>query len=163
MRTLDRKRAKVSQHQLRTRLFETGLLVQELGHETDAKETIDEINTVIGLTALNTLADGKNVFPAIVAIAPHMVSLLEQEQEKSQMLSEKLCTAIEHFEEGFSEDEKRIDFKLIRFTFNDWMAQVLSYLNKLELVVQELIEEDVEPGYGIQVTGYSLSQQKTYL
>ena len=143
MRTTDWKKARALQHQLRTGLFETGLLVQQLGNETDARKTIDEINSVIGLTALTALEDGKNIFPAIVAVGPHMVSLLEQEQEKIQELSERLCTAIENLEEGFSQSEKRMELNVTRHVFHDWMTQVLSYLNKLELVMEGLKEEDV--------------------
>ncbi len=135
------------QHELRTRLFETGLRVLQMKSEKVVRETLDQIGGLIGFTALSALEDEKHVFPALAAQAPFMVSLLEQEQDKNRKLSERLCQATELHEESISGEEKKMNLKMIRLSFNDWMTQVLNYLNKQQLVMQEmndgvLVEEE---------------------
>lgn len=129
------------QHELRKRLFETGLRALEMKNQKEVRETLDQMCGLIGFTAFTALEDEKNVFPTLAASSPFMVSLMEQEQEKNRRLSERLAQVTEMYEESISAEEKKRTIKMIRLSFNDWMTQVLTYLNKQQLVMQEMNDD----------------------
>ncbi len=58
---------------------------------------------------------------------------------------EKLSINIEQWENSISAKEKLRLTRLIQFSFNDWMANLLQYLNKQQLLHIEAETEEVEP------------------
>ncbi|HLO80692.1 MAG TPA: hypothetical protein VK166_07025 [Chitinophagaceae bacterium] len=136
MRTTEENRIGGLQKELRTRLYETGLQVQVMnaGKQDQVRRTIDGICELIGFAKLTTIEEEKTLFPSLAISAPFMVSLLEQEQMRMHEISEKLCISIEQWENSISVREKQRLAIMIQFGYNDWMANLLQYLNKQQLL-----------------------------
>ncbi len=136
MRTTEEKRIGGLQKELRSRLYETGLRIQVLdaGNHEQVKETLDGICELIGFAKLTTVEEEKLLFPSLAISAPFMVSLFEQEQERMHEIGEKLCISIEQWENSLSTREKQRQIQLIRFGYNEWMANVMLYLNKRQMI-----------------------------
>jgi hypothetical protein len=146
MRTTEEKRIEGLQKELRTRLFEMGLQVQVLhaGNQERVRVTMDGICELIGFAKLTTVEEERTLFPKLAISAPFMVTLLEQEQERMINSGEKLCIIIEQWENSISTKEKQRLTQLVQFGFNDWMANLLQYLNKQQLLQVEAESEEIE-------------------
>jgi hypothetical protein len=146
MRTTEEKRIGGLQKELRTRLYEAGLQVQVMnaGNQDQVRRTIDGICELIGFAKLTTVEEEKILFPSLAISAPFMVSLLEQDQERLHDIGEKLCILIEQWENSISTREKQRLATLIQFGYNEWMATLLQYLNKQQLLYVEAEAETAE-------------------
>jgi hypothetical protein len=146
MKTTEEKRIGGLQKELRTRLYEMGLQVQVLhaGNQDRVKNTIDGICELIGFAKLTTVEEERTLFPKLAISAPFMVTLLEQEQERMIDCGEKVCIVIEQWENSISAKERKRLTRLVQFGFNDWMANLLQYLNKQQLLHIEAETEAVE-------------------
>lgn len=147
MRTTEEKKIGGLQKELRTRLFEMGLRVQVLnaGNQERVRETMDGICELIGFAKLTTIEEERILFPKLAISAPNMVTLLEQEQERMTDCGEKVCMIIEQWENSISAKEKQRLTRLVQFGFNNWMANLLQYLNKQQLLEVEAESEEVKP------------------
>lgn len=147
MKTTEEKRIGGLQKELRTRLYEMGLQVQVLnaGNQDRVRETMDGICELIGFAKLTTVEEERTLFPKLAIAAPFMVTLLEQEQERMIDSGEKLCIIIEQWENSISTKEKQRLTRLVQFGYNDWMANLLQYLNKQQLLQVETEAEEIEP------------------
>ncbi len=146
MNTTEEQKMTGLQRMLRTKLYETGLRAQvmNISNQGQVKETFDGINELTGLARLTAVHEEKTLFPSLAITAPFMVSLLEQELEKINLLLEKLNVLMDHWEHSFSIHEKSKLVQKVQFAFNDWMAQQLQYMNKLELLGQDSAKTEVE-------------------
>jgi hypothetical protein len=146
MKTTEEKRIGGLQKELRTRLYETGLRVQVMNavNQEQARETIEGICELIGFANLTTVEEEKTLFPTLAISAPFIVTLLEQEQDRIHEISEKLCISIDQWENSISIKEKQKLTLMIQFGFNDWMAIIIQYLNKQQLLQVENETEMVE-------------------
>lgn len=143
MRTTNDQKVSGLQKELRTRLYETALRIQSINaaRQEQVKQAIDEICELIGFAKLTSVEEEKSLFPAFAITAPFMVTLLEQEKEKINEISEKLCINIEQWENSIATKEKQRMISLIQFSYNEWMVNFLFYLNKQQLLQ---IENDSE-------------------
>lgn len=134
------------QKELRTRLYEMGLQVQVLqaGNQERVRETMDGICELIGFAKLTTIEEEKTLFPTLAISAPFMVTLLEHDQERIVGIGERLSINIEQWENSISTREKQKLTRLVQFGFNDWMANLLQYLNKQQLLEVEAESEEIE-------------------
>jgi hypothetical protein len=146
MKTTEEKRIGGLQKELRTRLYEMGLQVQVLNaaNQERVRDTMDGICELIGFAKLTTVEEERTLFPKLAISAPFMVTLLEQEQERMIECGEKVCIIIEQWENSISAKEKQRLTRLVQFGFNDWMANLLQYLNKQQLLHIEAESETVE-------------------
>jgi hypothetical protein len=146
MKTTEEKRIEGLQKELRTRLYEMGLQVQVLNaaNQERVRDTMDGICELIGFAKLTTVEEERTLFPKLAISAPFMVTLLEQDQERMIECGEKVCIIIEQWENNISAKEKQRLTRLIQFGFNDWMANLLQYLNKQQLLHIEAESEKVE-------------------
>lgn len=146
MITTDEQKMNRLQRSLRTDLYETGLQVQVMNNSNhrQVKETFERINALIGLAKLTTVEEEKIFFPSLAITAPFMVTLLEQEKEKINLQVEKLGSLMDEWDESFSNNEKvRLGMK-VQFAFNDWMANLLHYMNKQQLLLHQEFEVETE-------------------
>jgi hypothetical protein len=141
MKTAEEKRVLGLQKELRLKLYEMGLRIQLMNerNQEQVKGTIDGICELIGFAKLTKKEEEKNLFPSLAISAPFMVSLLEQEQECILELGEKVCISIEQWENSFTGKQQQQSLQQIQLGFNDWMAKLLQYLNK-----QQLLQTSVE-------------------
>jgi hypothetical protein len=145
MKTAEEKRVLGLQKELRLRLYEMGLRIQLMNerNQEQVRETIDGICELIGFAKLTKKEEERNLFPSLAISAPFMVSLLEQEQDRMLDLGEKICIYIEHWENSFTGKQQEDSIQQIQLGFNDWMANLLQYLNKQQLL-QKGVEEQRE-------------------
>ena len=113
-----------------------GLRIQLMNerNQEQVRETIDGICELIGFAKLTKKEEEKHVFPSLAISAPFMVSLLEQEQDRVLELGEKLFVSIEQWENSFTGRQQERSVQQIQLVFNDWMANLLQYLNKQQLL-----------------------------
>jgi len=139
MRTTEHRTGNL-QKALRTKVFETGLQMQaiNMGNVVEAKDTIDRICELIGFAKLTTVEETKNVFPMLAITAPFMVNLLEQEQEKLDQQAERICEAMDSWEESLSLGQKRKLGKEMALLFNDWITNLLQYLNRQQTILDSI-------------------------
>lgn len=142
MKTKEENRVGGLQKELRMKLYEMGLRIQLMneGNQEQVRETIDGICELIGFSRLTKKEEEKNLFPSLAISAPFMVSLLEHEQERIIEMGEKLCIVIEQWENSFTARQQQYTIQQIQISFNDWMANLLQYLNKQQLLQTEIEE-----------------------
>jgi len=136
MKTTEEKRVLGRQKELRLRLYEMGLRIQLMNerNQEQVRETIDGICELIGFAKLTKKEEEKHLFPSLAISAPFMVSLLEQEQDHILELGEKVCISVEQWENSFTGRQQQQSIQQIQLGYNDWMANLLQYLNKQQLL-----------------------------
>jgi hypothetical protein len=141
MKKAEENRVLALQKELRLRLYEMGLRIQLMNerNQEQVRETIDGICELIGFAKLTKKEEEKSLFPSLVISAPFMVSLLEQEQERILGLGEKISIGVEQWENSVTSKQQQSSIHKIQLGFNDWMASLLLYLNK-----QQLLQAGVE-------------------
>ena len=141
MKTVEENRVLGLQKDLRLRLYEMGLRIQLMNERNreQVRETIEGICELIGFAKLTKKEEEKNLFPSLAISAPFMVSLLEQEQDRILELGEKISIVVEQWENSITGKQQLSCIQQIQLGFNDWMANLLQYLNK-----QQLLQAGVE-------------------
>jgi hypothetical protein len=141
MKTAEENRVLGLQKELRLRLYEMGLQIQLMNerNQEQVRETIDGICELIGFAKLTKKEEEKNLFPSLAISAPFMVSLLEQDQDRILELGEKISIVVEQWENSVTVKQQQHSIQQIQLGFNDWMASLLQYLNK-----QQLLQTGVE-------------------
>lgn len=142
MTTRDDQKMNGLQRALRVDLYETGLQVQVMNNSNhrQAKEIFDRINALIGLAKLTHVEEEKIFFPSLAITAPFIVTLLEQEKEKINLQVDRLSLLMDEWEESFSPNEKAGLSLQVQFAFNDWMAYLLQYMNKQQMLIHQASE-----------------------
>ena len=143
MKTAEERKVLGLQKELRLKLYEMGLRIQLMNerNQEQVKQTIDGICELIGFARLTKKEEEKNLFPSLAISAPFMVSLLEQDQQHILELGEKVCIAIEQWENSFTGRQQQLGLQQVRFGFNDWMANMLQYLNKQDILFSSVEEQ----------------------
>lgn len=125
---------------LRTWLFETGIKIQETDflEAAQGKEITADLRNIIMVIERKSSIDEKYVFPILVKQAPFFVNIMDTENQKIKKIADQLNgflnyyiepgTSLHHMSTGFS----------IQQVYNELMGAVLTYMNRLELMLKEL-------------------------
>jgi hypothetical protein len=125
---------------LRTWLFETGIKIQETDflEAAQGREVTADLRNIIMVIERKSLIDEKYVFPILVKQAPFFVNMMDTENQKIKKIADQLGgfinyyiepgTTLHHMSTGFS----------IQQVYNELMGAVLTYMNRLEMMLKEL-------------------------
>jgi hypothetical protein len=125
---------------LRTWLFETGIKIQETDflELAQGREIAADLRNIIMVIERKSSIDEKYVFPILVKQAPFFVNIMDTENQKIKRIADQLGgflnyyiepgTTLHHMSTGFS----------IQQVYNELMGAVLTYMNRLELMLKEL-------------------------
>jgi hypothetical protein len=125
---------------LRTWLFETGIKIQETDflEAAQGKEIAADLRNIIMVIERKSSIDEKYVFPILVKQAPFFVNIMDTENQKIKKIADQLGgflnyyiepgTTLHHMSTGFS----------IQQVYNELMGAILTYMNRLELMLKEL-------------------------
>jgi hypothetical protein len=125
---------------LRTWLFETGIKIQETDFLAAAqgKELTADLRNIIMVIERKSSIDEKYVFPILVKQAPFFVNIMDTENQKIKKIADQLGGFLNcYIEPGTNFHHMSIGFS-IQQVYNELMGAVLTYMNRLELMLKEL-------------------------
>jgi hypothetical protein len=125
---------------LRTWLFETGIKIQETDflEAGQGKAIAADIRNIIMVIERKSTIDEKYVFPILVKQAPFFVNIMDTENQKIGKIADQLGGFINaYIEPGTGFHHMSIGFS-IQQVYNELMGAVLTYMNRLELMLKEL-------------------------
>ena len=125
---------------LRTWLFETGIKIQETDflQAEDGKDIIAELRNVILVIERKSTIDETYVFPVLVKQAPFFVNLMDTENGRIRKMADQLRGFISYYIEPGTDAYHLSTGFSIQQVYNDLMGAVLTYMNRMELMLKEL-------------------------
>ena len=125
---------------LRTWLFETGIKIQETDFllAEEGKATITVLRDILLVIERKSSIDESFVFPVLVKHAPFFVNLMDAENRRIQSIADQLRSFLGHYIQPGSENYQVSAGFSIQAVYNDLMSAQLSYMNRMEYMLNEL-------------------------
>ena len=125
---------------LRTWLFETGIKIQETDflQAEDGKKTIATLRDILIVIDRKSSIDETYVFPVLVKHAPFFVNLMDTENKRIQSIAGQLRSFLGYYIQPGSEVYHLSTGFSIQTVYNELMSSQLTYMNRMEHMINEL-------------------------